>query len=258
MYHARWRPMEQQCRINASMCMQANLLRAWSNFNEEILESCAKQGEFRSIVFGLCYFHACLLERKKFGVGNLPGSKSGIGWNMNYPFNTGDLLCCGQTAHNYLESNVKVPWDDLVYIFGEIMYGGHIVEDWDRRLASAYLFKYFNESLLEAPEFFSGFIAPPTSINHKQVSEYLLDMPGETPIAFGFHPNAEIGFKLREGAAFCSALILMQPRDAGGERGMTMEERARASLEDIVERLPEAYDMEDIRGWELVCSRCMM
>lgn len=30
----------------------------------------------------------------------------------------------------------QVPWDDLRYIFGEIMYGGHIVEDWDRRLAN--------------------------------------------------------------------------------------------------------------------------
>lgn len=42
------------------------------------------------------------------GVGNLPGATSGIGWNMNYPFNAGDLLCCGQTANNYLENNVKV------------------------------------------------------------------------------------------------------------------------------------------------------
>jgi len=41
-------------------------------------------------------------------VGNLPGATSGIGWNMNYPFNAGDLLCCGQTANNYLENNVKV------------------------------------------------------------------------------------------------------------------------------------------------------
>jgi dynein heavy chain, axonemal len=91
----------------------------------------------RTIVFALCYFHAALLERKKFGVGNLPGATSGIGWNMNYPFNTGDLLCCGQTAANYLENNARVPWDDLRYIFGEIMYGGHIVEDWDRRLTGA-------------------------------------------------------------------------------------------------------------------------
>ena len=50
-----------------------------------------------------------MLERKKFGVGNLPGATSGIGWNMNYPFNTGDLLCCGQTTVNYLENNSKVP-----------------------------------------------------------------------------------------------------------------------------------------------------
>jgi hypothetical protein len=66
------------------------------------------QAEFRTIIFALCYFHAALLERKKFGVGNLPGATSGIGWNMNYPFNTGDLLCCGQCANNYLENNVKV------------------------------------------------------------------------------------------------------------------------------------------------------
>lgn len=81
----------------------------------------------------------------------------------------GDLLCCGQCANNYLESNVKVPWDDLRYIFGEIMYGGHIVEDWDRRLASAYLFRYFNETLLEGFEMFPGFPTPPTGASHKQV-----------------------------------------------------------------------------------------
>ena len=41
-----------------------------------------------------------------------------------------------------MESNAasgKIPWDDLRYIFGEIMYGGHIVDDWDRILARGYL-----------------------------------------------------------------------------------------------------------------------
>ena len=68
--------------------MKPNLLRAYNNFSEEMFEACAKQAEFKAIVFALCYFHAALLERKKFGVGNLPGATSGIGWNMNYPFNT--------------------------------------------------------------------------------------------------------------------------------------------------------------------------
>ena len=81
-----------------------------------------------------------------------------------------------------------------------------------------------------------------------QVLEVLGEMPGETPVAFGFHPNAEIGFKLREGDAFCNALILLQPRDAAGEGGLSSEERARMVLEDVVERLPDAYDMEDIRS----------
>ena len=62
----------------------------------------------RSILFALSFFHATLLERRKFGVGNLPGARSGIGWNMSYPFNTGDLLCCGQLAANYLDASSKV------------------------------------------------------------------------------------------------------------------------------------------------------
>ena len=57
--------------------MQANLLRAYGQYSEELLEGCAKQAEYRVIVFALSYFHAALLERKKFGVGNLPASSSG-------------------------------------------------------------------------------------------------------------------------------------------------------------------------------------
>ena len=57
--------------------VQANLVRAYGNFNEEMMESCSKQSEFRAIVFALAFFHAAILERKKFGVRNMPGSTSG-------------------------------------------------------------------------------------------------------------------------------------------------------------------------------------
>ena len=36
-----------------------------------------KQSEYRIIIFALCYFHATIVERKKFGVGNLPRATSG-------------------------------------------------------------------------------------------------------------------------------------------------------------------------------------
>lgn len=229
--------------------MKQNLIRAYGNFSEEMFESCAKQAEYKAIVFALCYFHAALLERKKFGVGNMPGATSGIGWNMAYPFNTGDLLCCAQTANNYLENNSKVPWDDLKYLFGEILYGGHIVEDWDRRLAYMYLELYMREDLLEGIEMFPRFSSPPSGLSHKSTLEYIAEaFPTESPLAYGLHPNAEIGFKLREAESLCASLLMLQPRESGGEAGASVEDKAKMVLDDVVERLPENFDVEDIRG----------
>ena len=229
--------------------MKQNLARAYGNFNEEMFEACAKQAEFKTIVFALCYFHAAILERKKFGVGNMPDAASGIGWNMNYPFNTGDLLCCGQCVNNYLENNSNVPWADLKYIIGEIMYGGHVVEDWDRRTVEKYLDHYFKEELLEGIDFFPKFPSPPSSLNHKQTMEYIAEtFPTESPLAFGLHPNAEIGFKLREAESLCSSILSLQPRDGSGEEGSSVEDQAKMVLDDLVERLPDQFDLEDIRS----------
>lgn len=47
-------------------------------------------------------------------------------------------------------------------------------------------------------------------------------MPPETPLAFGLHPNAEIGFKLREAETFCNSLVQLQPREGGGGTGLPL------------------------------------
>ena len=91
---------------------------------------------------------------------------------MNYPFNVGDLVCCSQCTANYLDNNTKVPWEDLRYMFGEIIYGGHIVEDWDRRLASAYLAMLMNEKLLENTELFPQFTPPQSTLKIPQVPSF--------------------------------------------------------------------------------------
>ncbi|GAB0184524.1 dynein axonemal heavy chain 11 [Grus japonensis] len=41
--------------------------------------------------------------------------------------------------HAALYSFDEVPWEDLHYLFGEIMYGGHIIDAWDPRLCCVYL-----------------------------------------------------------------------------------------------------------------------
>ncbi len=40
----------------------------------------------------------------------------------------------------------------------------------------------------------------------------------------------------------------MQPREAGGEGGTTAEEKAKLVLDDVLERLPAQFDMEEIRS----------
>lgn len=47
--------------------MRANIHKALDNFNQDTLESCAKETEFKAILFTLCYYHAALAERRKFG-----------------------------------------------------------------------------------------------------------------------------------------------------------------------------------------------
>ena len=199
--------------------LKANMLRAYGSFTEAIWESTVKPNELKSIIFALCFFHSCVCERRKFGP---------IGWNRAYPFNPGDLSVCITVANNYLDASPKVPWDDLRYIFGEIMYGGHITDNWDRRLCSNYLIASVNEQLLENLNLFPKFEVPPSHYSHKQYCEYIEErLAMETPAAYGLHANSEINFMTRQADELFAAVAELQPRaTGGGGGGISMQERA--------------------------------
>ena len=75
------------------------------------------------------------------------------------------------------------------------MYGGHITDNWDRRLCNAYLAAFVREELLDGLTFFPKFEAPPPNLSYKQYCEYVDEhLKVETPTAFGLHPNSEINF----------------------------------------------------------------
>lgn len=110
-------------------------------------------------------------------------------------------------------------------------------------------FRYLQDELLEQMEFFPKFTSPPNTLTQHQSLEFIDEtFPAETPLAFGLHPNAEIGFRLRETENLCLQILQLQPREAGGDGGMSVEEKAKMTLDDIFDKLPELFDMEDIRG----------
>ncbi|RDD42081.1 Dynein beta chain, ciliary [Trichoplax sp. H2] len=220
--------------------MQANLYKALDNFNQDTLEICTRESEFKSILFALCYFHAVVAERRKFGP---------QGWNRPYPFNTGDLTISVNVLYNYLEANTKVPWTDLRYLFGEIMYGGHITDDWDRRLCKTYLEEFMRADLLDGElQFAPGFPVPPNS-DYKGYHLYISEMlPPESPYLYGLHPNAEIGFLTTTSNSLFRTVLEMQPRDAGagGGAASTREEKVKQTLDEIIEKLPEEFNVSEM------------
>jgi dynein heavy chain len=118
--------------------IKSNITRGWANFTHDRIEGCTKKTEFKACLFALCWFHSIVLGRRRFGQ---------QGWSRKYSFNTGDMTICANVLQAYLEANPVVPWDDLRYIFGEIMYGGHITDAWDRRTCNSYLSVLVNHQL---------------------------------------------------------------------------------------------------------------
>uniref|UniRef100_A0A8C8YTJ5 Dynein axonemal heavy chain 17 n=1 Tax=Prolemur simus TaxID=1328070 RepID=A0A8C8YTJ5_PROSS len=220
--------------------MYANLHKALDLFTQDTLEMCTKEIEFKCILFALCYFHAVVAERRKFGA---------QGWNRSYPFNNGDLTISINVLYNYLEANPKVPWDDLRYLFGEIMYGGHITDDWDRRLCRTYLAEYIRAEMLEGEVLLApGFQIPP-NLDYKGYHEYIDDnLPPESPYLYGLHPNAEIGFLTVTSEKLFRTVLEMQPKetDSGAGTGVSREEKVKAVLDEILEKIPETFNMAEI------------
>jgi dynein heavy chain len=189
-----------------------------------------------------------MMERKKFGP---------KGFNMVYAFSLGDLRDSAVCLSNYMENApVKVPWPDLRYIFGQIMYGGHIVNDFDRTLCTTYLDCYMREELLDEMELFPftedergvSFKTPSPTTYDRYLDHVELELKGETPLAFGLHPNAEIGFRTDQSAAMFRIIMELQPRSSGGDdSGMSPQHVAENILNDVLDRFGETrFDTEEM------------
>merc|ERR1719375_400086 len=55
--------------------LRSALVRTYLGFEEDWFESCTRPKEFKKLLFGLSFFHALILDRRKFGA---------IGWNVAY------------------------------------------------------------------------------------------------------------------------------------------------------------------------------
>jgi dynein heavy chain, axonemal len=102
--------------------LKANMFRSYDGITDKQLEE--SKSHVKKMIFGLCFFHAQIQERRKFGP---------LGWNIRYEFNDSDLDTSLTILPLLLEDQEEIPWEALTFVIGHITYGGRVTDDWDRR-----------------------------------------------------------------------------------------------------------------------------
>jgi len=208
-----------------------------------------------------------------------------------YSFNQGDLHICADVLQASLDRSALsagasagdksvVAWEDLRYIFGEIMYGGHITDPWDRRTNNTYLQVLFTPHILEGGDLASystgiggegsttssassppghggddGYddedkpaFALPSDIEGTSYDDFTAiineKLPTEAPQMFGLHPNSEIGYLTAQAKDVFESVMLLE----GAEPFQKEEASARAIADAKAEAEAKSSPSKGGRG----------
>ena len=125
------------------------------------------------------------------------------------------------------------------------MYGGHIVDDWDRKLCRTYLEYFMRDEILDELQlvpYCDGklvwFTPIAGSTSYERVQEHLETMPPESPLFYGMHQNAEIDFRTTQCNVLFGTLQNLRPK----EKSDGDDEAAASPLQIAESMCNEIYD----------------
>jgi dynein heavy chain len=246
--------------------LRANLLGSFNSdpiANEEYFNHFANQlnnpsakekhFQFHRLIFGLCFFHANVQERRLYGP---------LGWNIPYEFNESDLRISLQQLKLFLDENEFVPFKALIYTAGECNYGGRVTDDKDRRTLLCILKRFYNPLILQEEYKFSPsgvFQVPKEDGNHGFYLEYIDQLPLiASPEIFGLHDNATLTKDQNDTNLLLNSILDTESSSTSSasssddkkdgekkeEKKMTKEDTISSTANDIFNKLPANFDME--------------
>nr|XP_023021885.1 dynein heavy chain 3, axonemal-like [Leptinotarsa decemlineata] len=221
--------------------LRQNLLRSYMSdpiSDNDFYNACPNGKAFRPLLFALCFFHALVQERRKFGP---------LGWNIPYEFNESDLRICVVQLQMFLTEYVDVPYDALTYLTGECNYGGRVTDDKDRRLLASLLSIFYTPETVKKPGYAfsaSGLYYVPANTTYKGCLDYIKSLPIiPQPEVFGLHENADITKDNQETQILLHGVLLTQTQITAGGGGEDTQELVIDLAHDILGKLPDMFDV---------------
>ncbi|NP_001357813.1 dynein axonemal heavy chain 12 [Mus musculus] len=223
--------------------LRLNLLQSYLSdpiSDTQFFKGCpGKELAWEKLLFGVCFFHALVQERKKFGP---------LGWNIPYGFNESDLRISVRQLQLFINEYDTIPFEAISYLTGECNYGGRVTDDWDRRLLLTMLADFYNSFIIENPHYkFSpsgNYYAPPKG-TYDDYIEFIKKLPfTQEPEIFGLHENVDISKDLQQTKVLFESLLLTQGgAKQTGSSGST-DQVLLEITEDILTQLPNDFDIE--------------
>jgi len=219
--------------------IKANVTGSLSTFSDEFFAECNKPESFKKMLMAICWFHAVMQERRKFGP---------LGFNIAYDFSNSDRDCAISQLRVFLNKYDTVPFKVIHELTGDVTYGGRITDDWDRRTMNCLLGDYCNERVLTEGFAFSrdeSYVQPKVG-EHK---DYLLAVAvwpiQPHPEAFGLQENADITCAQNEVKDLFETVLSLQARVSTGG-GKSREDVIDEAAGNLLTRMPKEWLMLDV------------
>lgn len=207
--------------------------------NKQIFDEKENGTLWRRLVFNLGLFHGVIHERKKFGP---------LGWNLAYEFNNSDLEVALLQLQAFLTSNDnKISFNVLKYITGEVIYGGRVTDDFDRRCLLSILGIFFSDESISQDYFYAAnnndYKAPSLDIDYSSIVNYIERLPeNDDPRVFGMNIYAENMLLSQRANHLIASISMMEPSKSSTSIGTNTSDNevVLKFCEEISSSLPEA------------------